>query len=91
MRIAKLILAAALLLPAAPGWACELDGIDGGHRFFAFSNMVRGGPAGRPQEEDRSTQDKTDDSEQARKDAGGGRSGGETGSDDQSRDQPAFR
>ncbi|MDP9421870.1 MAG: hypothetical protein M3Q19_03395 [Pseudomonadota bacterium] len=43
MRKLKLVGAVALISASSPALACELDGM-GGHRFFAFANMVRGGP-----------------------------------------------
>lgn len=43
MRNLKLIGVAALVFPSSSAMACELDGM-GGHRFFAFANMVRSGP-----------------------------------------------
>jgi hypothetical protein len=44
MRILKLIGAAVLIAAPTSAMACDLDGM-GEHRFFAFANMARGGPA----------------------------------------------
>jgi hypothetical protein len=87
MRFSRMMIAAALIAsPAGPALACELDG-PGGHRFFAFAGMYRGGQAqGEPEANARKDapakeQSRSDEQEQPKE--------GPTGSDDAGTGDPA--
>jgi hypothetical protein len=73
MRVTRVIVAATMLMgAAAPAWACELDG-PGGHRFFAFANMYRGGQAEPPaQSREQPAPAKSEESERDRQGGNGG-------------------
>lgn len=88
MRLSRMMIAAALIAaPAGPALACELDG-PGGHRFFAFAGMYRGGEA--REEPETESRKETPGEEQGRSEEQGSPNEGSTGSDDNETSDPAI-
>lgn len=93
MRMIKIAVAAILAIPAAPVLACDLDG-PGGHRYFAFANMYRGGTAEQPTQEGEkpeAREERTDGERDRQGGNGGSEPSGDNGSDNQSQDPSTFR